>query len=73
MYRHKTYVCSLNQQALSACCGAQVHWFQVQFVHPVIAWWIDTVLGTWEETLKALVREVNTLSCHNITVPVVTV
>ena len=34
---------------------------QVQFVHPVTAWWIDTVLGTWEETLKALVREVNPL------------
>ena len=29
-------------------------------MHPVIAWWIDTVLGTWEETLKALVREVCT-------------
>jgi len=62
-----------SRNRLAASVGPQVHWFQVQFVHPVIAWWIDTVLGTWEETLKALVREVNTLSCHNITVPVVTV
>ena len=30
----------------------------MQFVHPMTTWWIDTVLGTWEETLKALVREV---------------
>jgi hypothetical protein len=34
-----------------------MHWLQVQFIHPLTAWWIDTVLGTWEETLKSLVRE----------------
>ena len=34
-----------------------MHWLQVQFIHPMTAWWIDTVLGTWEETLKLLVRE----------------
>ena len=35
-------------------------------MHPVTAWWIDTVLGTWEETLKALVREVHTLFLNSV-------
>ena len=24
---------------------------------PLAEWWIDTVLGTWEESLKSLIRE----------------
>jgi len=54
-----------SRNRLAASVGPQVHWFQVQFVHPVIAWWIDTVLGTWEETLKALVREVTLWELSN--------
>ena len=34
-----------------------VRWAQAQLVHPLVEWWMDTVLGTWEETLKSLLRE----------------
>lgn len=34
-----------------------VKWFQAQFVHPVAQWWFDTVLATWEESIKSVIRE----------------
>lgn len=39
------------------CCLVGVTWFQAQFIHPVAEWWLESVLGTWEESLKSLIRE----------------
>lgn len=35
-----------------------VKWVQAQFVHPLAEWWFDTVLATWEESFKSVIREV---------------
>lgn len=35
----------------------QVRWLQDQFIHPLTEWWIETVLGTWEESIKSIIRE----------------
>jgi len=40
------------------CCFVGISWFQAQFVHPIAEWWLESVLGTWEESLKSLIREV---------------
>lgn len=34
-----------------------VKWFQAQFTHPIAEWWLDTVLATWEESIKSVIRE----------------
>lgn len=34
-----------------------VNWFQAQFTHPIAEWWLDTVLATWEESIKSVIRE----------------
>lgn len=34
-----------------------LRWVQKQFLHPLAEWWLDTVLGTWEESLKSVIRE----------------
>ena len=38
-------------------CLVGVNWFQTQFVHPIAEWWLETVLGTWEESVKSVIRE----------------
>ena len=35
----------------------QARWFNEAVRIPLAEWWIDTVLGTWEEFLKSLIRE----------------
>ncbi|KAL0031744.1 hypothetical protein WJX79_004834 [Trebouxia sp. C0005] len=40
------------------CCLVGINWIQAQFVHPIAEWWLESVLGTWEESLKSLIREV---------------
>lgn len=40
------------------CCLVGINWIQAQFVHPVAEWWLESVLGTWEESVKSLIREV---------------
>lgn len=32
-------------------------WLQSQFVEPLVSWLTDSVLGTWEESFKAVLRE----------------
>ena len=39
------------------CCLVTVNWFNAQFLHPIANWWLDSVLGTWEESTKSLIRE----------------
>ena len=39
------------------CCLVVVNWFKAQFLHPIANWWLDSVLGTWEESTKSLLRE----------------
>ncbi len=39
------------------CCLVGVNWFQAQFIHPIAEWWLESVLGTWEESVKSLIRE----------------
>lgn len=39
------------------CCLVVVNWFNAQFLHPIANWWLDSVLGTWEESTKSLLRE----------------
>lgn len=34
-----------------------VNWWHGTFLEPAVTWWLDTVLGTWEESLKAFLRE----------------
>ncbi len=34
-----------------------LRWIQKQFVHPVAEWWLENVLGTYEESLKSIIRE----------------
>ncbi len=34
-----------------------LRWIQKQFVHPVAEWWLESVLGTYEESLKSIIRE----------------
>lgn len=35
----------------------QARWFNQTIRIPLSEWWIDTVLGTWEESVKSLIRE----------------
>ena len=39
------------------CSFRQVTWLQDQFIHPITEWWIEAVLGMWEESIKAIIRE----------------
>lgn len=39
------------------CCLVVVNWFKAQFVHPFAEWWLQSVLGPWEESLRILLRE----------------
>ena len=39
------------------CCLVVVNWLNAQFLHPIANWWLDSVLGTWEESTKSLLRE----------------
>ena len=39
------------------CCLVVANWFKAQFVHPVAEWYLSSVLGTWEESAKSLLRE----------------
>ena len=39
------------------CCLVIVNWFNAQFLHPIANWWLDSVLGTWEESTKSVLRE----------------
>ena len=34
-----------------------LRWIQAQFFHPLAEWWLENVLGTWEESLKSVIRE----------------
>ena len=40
------------------CWLVVLNWFNAQFLHPLVNWWLDSVLGTWEESTKSLLREV---------------
>ena len=34
-----------------------LRWIQKQFIHPLAEWWLESVLGTYEESLKSVIRE----------------
>lgn len=34
-----------------------VSWWHATFLVPAVTWWLDTVIGTWEESCKVFVRE----------------
>ncbi|KAL3139966.1 hypothetical protein ABBQ38_004253 [Trebouxia sp. C0009 RCD-2024] len=38
-------------------CLCGLNWIRAQFLHPFADWWLDSVLGTWEESTKSLLRE----------------
>jgi hypothetical protein len=51
-------------RSVGQLCGALLwatiiilRWLQKQFVHPVAEWWLENVLGSWEESLKSVIRE----------------
>ena len=44
-------------EAVVWCCLVIVNWFNAQFLHPIANWWLDSVLGTWEESTKSVLRE----------------
>lgn len=62
-YTHINIVCGSayfyppSSPLTSSLLRLQVHWLQDQFIHPLAEWWIDTVLGTWEQSMKSIVRE----------------
>ena len=39
------------------CFFVALTWVQAQFIHPLAEWWLESVLGTWEESLKSVIRE----------------
>lgn len=39
------------------CFLVIVNWVRLTFIKPVAEWWLDTVLGSWEESLKSIIRE----------------
>ena len=39
------------------CFFVAITWVQAQFIHPLAEWWLESVLGTWEESLKSVIRE----------------
>ena len=43
--------------AAAPAATLQARWFQQELWIPLAEWWVDTVLGTWEEGLKSLIRE----------------
>lgn len=34
-----------------------IHWLHARIARPLVEWWDETVLGTWEESLKSIIRE----------------
>jgi hypothetical protein len=38
-------------------CLSAFLWLQHHLYHPVAEWWVETVLGTWEESIKSVIRE----------------
>lgn len=38
-------------------CLMVLNWLKAQFLYPLANWWLDSVLGTWEESTKSLLRE----------------
>jgi hypothetical protein len=42
----------------------QIRWIQEELWFPLAEWWIDTVLGTWEESVK--VGRHNQLCNHGV-------
>ena len=39
------------------CCLVGMNWIQAQFIHPLAEWWLESVLRSWEESIKSLIRE----------------
>lgn len=42
---------------LFALVAATLRWLQLQVIEPIVRWWEEVVLGSWEEWLLALVRQ----------------
>jgi hypothetical protein len=45
---------TINHHPPRSCSAVvlQAKWFQEELWFPLAEWWIDTVLGTWEESVK---------------------
>ena len=51
------HIRALAADGAAAATTLQARWFQQELWIPLAEWWIDTVLGTWEEGLKSIIRE----------------